>query len=639
MKKKLIASVIAALLSTTALADTSSMNADVAGMGILQNEWVRAGVNGTTGTLGSGGGTSPGLLFDPAGTGTFNPSYDYLTPGSPFDGFSVKVDGTNYANNNTGGTAIVNNGSGLTDGTNTLSWTGGVTGVFDITNSYTLAPNTPYIDITSSITMGVSATTLSFAKFIDPDSQGMPGDSSSTDNVLGYGVIPDTNVAFSEATTSRYALGIYTTDTNVTAGVEGWTQEADGYNGTNYTDSDGNPVNYGNSDDTIGISWTWTGISAGDILTANYAYIFGPSAFDAANDAITGGAGGGADVSGWGTLTDVGSATDAASGGGTPAPVITTDTIVDTSRPVLTASITHHEATDDSKVQTINRETTTTTTTPMRTVTYTDGVETGSIVATSTISTAITDPGSFVGRIDQMSTANNMLSMANRSLSFDGVNIVRDMSTMDNGMTGSVSGITFGGTRELDNGWSIGAGFGKLSTSVNDNGSAGIDTTIVNVHGGREVGVGRVDFGVTHAMNDYTGSRTIGDFANTFKTSGTDTWANVKFTGNGERIRPVLGITSGVRNTDGYTEAGSIQSARVVADASERYTFGTVGAQATLTQGVNVEALHHTDGVNSLVLAVNKEVQKDTTVMVKAGRRMSDLGASNSIMLGLVKKF
>ena len=63
MKKKILAgAVLAALLSTTALADTSSMNSSVTGMGILENEWVRAGINGTTGTFGSGGGTSPGVL-------------------------------------------------------------------------------------------------------------------------------------------------------------------------------------------------------------------------------------------------------------------------------------------------------------------------------------------------------------------------------------------------------------------------------------------------------------------------------------------------------------------------------------------------------------------------------------------------
>src|SRR5210317_1169428 len=96
------AGLLAVLLSTTAIADTSSMNADVAGMGILENNWVRAGINGTTGTFGSGNRTSPGLLFDPTGTGTFDPSYDYLTPGSPFDGFAVKIDGVNKVNNNSG---------------------------------------------------------------------------------------------------------------------------------------------------------------------------------------------------------------------------------------------------------------------------------------------------------------------------------------------------------------------------------------------------------------------------------------------------------------------------------------------------------------------------------------------------------
>ena len=107
-------------------------------MCIRDSGYIRAGVNGTHGTLGSGGNTSPGLLFDSAGTGTFNTSYDYLTPGSPFDGFAVKVDGTNYTNNNNSDLDIAGDSNGLTDGTDTLSWTGGVAGVFDITNSYTL---------------------------------------------------------------------------------------------------------------------------------------------------------------------------------------------------------------------------------------------------------------------------------------------------------------------------------------------------------------------------------------------------------------------------------------------------------------------------------------------------------------------
>ena len=89
MKKIIISSTLAALLCTTAIADTSSMNSSVTGMGILENDYVKAGVNGTTGTFGSGGGTRPGLQFDSTGTGTFpadSAQGDYLTPGSPFDG-------------------------------------------------------------------------------------------------------------------------------------------------------------------------------------------------------------------------------------------------------------------------------------------------------------------------------------------------------------------------------------------------------------------------------------------------------------------------------------------------------------------------------------------------------------------------
>ncbi len=85
MKKTIIATIVAAMVSASAFAQTASVTGT--GMGLLQNDWVKAGVNTNTGTLGSGGGTSPGLLFDPTGTGTFNAAYDYLTPGSPLMDF------------------------------------------------------------------------------------------------------------------------------------------------------------------------------------------------------------------------------------------------------------------------------------------------------------------------------------------------------------------------------------------------------------------------------------------------------------------------------------------------------------------------------------------------------------------------
>jgi len=700
MKKKLLASaVLAALLSTTALADTSSMNTDLTGMGILENEWVRAGVNGTTGTFGSGGNASPGLLFDPEGTGTFNSSYDYLTPGSPFDGFSVKVDGTNYTNNNSdgGSVAIANDGNGLTDGENSLSWTGGVSGVFNITNTYSLAPNTPYIDGSASITMLTDATTLSFGKFIDPDSQGMPGDSSATDNVLGYGVIPETNVAFSEATVSRYALGIYTTDTNVTAGINGWSTEADGYNGTNYykplldadgniqwdnptctniswcgfekeLDADGNPIklNYGTSDDTIGISWAWSNVSTGDILTASYAYIFGPSAFDAASDAVEGGAGGGdtTTTDSWGTVEDVGSATDAASGATTEpepeAPTVvstTTETITSTSEavsttlPVLTASITHHTASETATVQTIDREKTTTVTTPVEvtttsfdrtTTTYSDdsetvvdGESTSTVAIRNDVETTVTDPGSFTGRIDQAATAQDVVGSTLRTLDFNNIQGIRSNSKYDNGMSGSTTGAVVGGSKELENGVTISGGFTRLGTALTGNGDS-VDAETTAIAAGISHSNG-ISIEVRRAMTDYTMSRTIGDFTNTGSTSGTDTSARIMFSPETGKVQPVIGYTRGLRTMDGYTEAGSIQSARTVADTDKMYGYGTVGLRGDLGL-VDFSVMHHTDGVNDISLGLEKDTGS-VTWRVEGTRSMTELGTTDAVSAGLVIKF
>ena len=325
MKKTIIATIVAVMMSSGVMAQTASITGT--GMGLLQNDWVKAGVNTNTGTLGSGGSTSPGLLFDTTGTGTFNSRYDYLTPGSPFDGFSLKVDSTNKTNNNTGSVGIAKTGGlTLSNSDTTLTWTGASAysgNNWSVSNAYTLGVGKPYIDITSTIVAGGAASNVYFAKFIDPDSQGMPGDSSATDNVLGYGAIPSTNVAFSEATVSRYALGLYSAGSNVTAGINRWNTDAASY--INADASCGTGILFCRRDDTIGLTFSWTGVNSGDTLTASYAYIFGPSAFGAASSAVTGGAGGGTPgtTPGGGTLTDVGSATTAASTGGSSTPTVT----------------------------------------------------------------------------------------------------------------------------------------------------------------------------------------------------------------------------------------------------------------------------------------------------------------------------
>lgn len=655
MKRKLIASIIMALLSTAAQADTASVA--VSGMGLLQNEWIKAGVNTNTGTLGSGGGTSPGLLFDPAGASTFNAGYDYLTPGSPFDGFSLKVDSANKTNNNTGTEQIAGQGVTLSNTNQTLSWSGSAaygSDTWNITNAYTLNPNTPYIDITTTITAGGTASSVYFAKFIDPDSQGMPGDSSSTDNVLGYGVIPSTNVAFSEATVSRYALGLYSSATNVTAGVNGWNTDAASYNGTEYAGG----ALYGNSDDTIGLSFHWSGISAGDILTASYAYIFGPSAFSAASSAVTGGAGGGVagTAPGGGTLVDVGSATDAATAGpstpsaptvtGTSTSTITVSdvTVVSATLPVVTASLAHHDATEAAGVQTIARETTTNVTTPMErtlvtkvrttstwsdsTTTFVDAAPVTDVTVSNSVATSVAN-ASFTGRVDQYTQLAELNTGINRGLNSQlfrkdmvegqGYRMYMGVAHLDsdagNGYDAKSDKFNIGVEKDIKDYWTVGAQYTHVNTKLNGVDSASKQNK--NHYGAysmltRNDWILKTDLGL--ADNSLKSNRNVaGLFYNASSTDGNDWWlTNRVYTPSLKGFRPYAGYTYGKDKHDAYTETGSVQSARTVAGVTDTNDYSEIGvrydktiSKVTLTGEVGTTSDNYTDVKGEISYQVN----------------------------------
>jgi hypothetical protein len=666
MKRTAIASIMAALLSTTALADTSSMSTTATGMGVLENDYVKAGVNGTTGTLGSGGNTSPGLLYDSTGSGTFNTSYDYLTPGSPFDGWSIKIDGTNSTNNNNGNTASWTDSDGLTDGAGTLTWTGtnSAHSGWEVENTYTLGATAEHIEIGTQITAGSDATALSFGRFIDPDARAASGDSSSTDNVLGYGVIPDTNVAFSEALASRYALGLYSTDSNVDAGITGWTTEADGYT-ENAFDSSSN-TNTG--DNTIGLSWNWSSVSTGDILTASYAYIFGPSAFDAADAAITAGAGGGADTSSWGTLEDVGSATDAADGAAEPTVTSTSDPVTtygtwgdwahDADLPVLTQAQTTHDSSVAAGVQTIARETTTIVTTPEErsrtsttsvvdtysdssTVTRTTATGTDTETRNNAVST-VTDPGAFVGRMDQ---ADQMLGLnAHRNLGIgNGISGSRITHDMGNGYSAESNVLSLGGNTVLDNGARVSAGLNRVNTTMTGEASSGtIETMILSGEVGKHID--SRDITITGNANiangDMNYSRSIGDFDAAGATSNKDMWGGLTVEKSTGQVRPFAGITVGKKSTDAYDETGDVQATLSHAAVDETYRYGTLGFN--LDTGIFTASISKDFGDSEAMrigVGVDRAINDRISIGVDASRITDGDNTSNRLSAGIKIQF
>jgi hypothetical protein len=262
----------------------------------LTGDYVKIGTS-DYGTIGSKGNTAPGIQYDNTGTRTFNPAYDYLTPGSPFEGFTVKYTndaGTTISktNNNTGITnitgGVLTNYSGIAYGgatfDNRVIWTGS-TSDFTVTNDVRFNNPDKVVDIKTTLATTVNMTNLYFGRFTDPDARAAAGDSSATTNTLGFSPIGVKNVVFSEALVSKYALGLYTAAANSGAGISSmWTTDPANY----YTGTNG-----GNGDYTIGLGFYLPTLAAGASATFEYAYIFGPSTLDAGTTAVTSGAGGG----------------------------------------------------------------------------------------------------------------------------------------------------------------------------------------------------------------------------------------------------------------------------------------------------------------------------------------------------------
>ena len=595
---------------------------------ILVNEYVKAGVNETTGTLGSGGGTSPGLLYDSTGTGTFNTGYDYLTPGTPYEGFSVKgFSSANsllfYTHNNNADYMASDPITGAWVGTPSAAsaiWASTSNANFNLQHSYSLPSGKQYLDINTQIEAKVAIPNLYFARFIDPDARAAAGDSSSTDNVRGYGVIPKTNVVFSEALSSRYALGLYSTaSTGVNASISpGWSS-----NPTDYYDNV-NAQDVQSGDYTIGMGFYSSGLAVGDIVNYRYAYIFGPSAFGSASTAISGGAGGGtAGTSPFsGTLTDVGSATSAASAPSTPTVTGTSTstitvsdvTAVSSTLPVITASLAHHNASEASGKQTIARETTTNVTTPMErtlvtkvrttstwsdgTTTYTDSANSTAVSVTNQVDTSVAND-SFSGRIDQMTYLNNLNKQLDRGLNMDAfrtdgytdeqkkitmyVNASGARSNMGDGYNAKSQIYGIGIEKEINPAWRLGAQYNRVNTTMDGTDSKTAQDK--NHFGLFSVYTTEKDIKIVnnlgYADNTVKGNRTVENvFNNSHSTSGDNIWLNNRvYAPDTKGFRPYAGVTVGKSTVGGYEEGGSIQSARTVNKNTDNYTFGEAGVR------------------------------------------------------------
>ena len=114
---------------------------------VLSGNHVKVGIS-DSGTFGSNGNADPAFVHDPSGTGSFDPNFDYIAPGSPHDGFSLISDQFGFSSNDnqsfggdfgfTSPALLV--GPAANGYANAASWTG-TNGLASITNSYFFNPN------------------------------------------------------------------------------------------------------------------------------------------------------------------------------------------------------------------------------------------------------------------------------------------------------------------------------------------------------------------------------------------------------------------------------------------------------------------------------------------------------------------
>jgi hypothetical protein len=645
--------------ATKALAAASALlmgSSAIAAPLVLEGNYVKIGVN-DAGTVGSGGATSPGIQYDSTGTATFNPSYDYLTPGNPFEGFTVRgKNGStvlfNYYNNNNSvggaqitGTLVDYSGISYRGVTfdNRAVWSGSKT-EFDIEHDYRFNDNQQFVDINTRLEFKMNVPTLYFGRFTDPDARAAAGDSSRTDNTRGYaGGIPATNVVLSEALVSKYALGLFTGQIGgVNSGISaGWsTNPEDYYNGT-----DGGP----SGDHTIGLGFMFSGINTGDIVNIQYAYIFGPSAFAAGSGAVAGGAGGSTPTTF--TVTNVGSA----SAPTTPsAPtVVSTSTVNNvssstaqsTTLPVVTVSLAEHGATETGGRQRINRHTTTnvttpyvttTVTTPVTTDTYSDGstvVTNGTPVTTYSLTNSVETSHAyddFYGRVDQLEVLDNINNGINDLLNHEPTAGKQRLRVFENNrfvQSYNADGYNadskiFGGGFEFDvtKGWTVGGQYNRVNVNLN-----GVDsrTQQTKDHFGvfSELRGNTLTLNTNAAManSKYNYNRTVeGVFNNEGATTGSEWWvSNRLYWHLHKAIKPFVGYTVWNNKRNAYTETGSIQSARTVEEFNQTSHVGEAGLKLETRFGgkkkdlfgISVEGAYATDNSYGVSASVDyKEI-------------------------------
>jgi hypothetical protein len=342
---------------------------------------------------------------------------------------------------------------------------------------------------------------------------------------------------------------------------------------------------------------------------------------------------------------------------------------VNTSLPVVTASLAHHTASESAAKQTIARETTTNVTTPynhtvttlVRTTTnWSDSTTSVADSATSSTTTLVNNVAttvvddSFSGRIDQQAQLTKLNMSINQGLNMspfrtDGyqstkgytlyVNSGSLRTSMSDGYSAKSDVSSIAGDKQFKDNWKVGLQYSSVNTTM-----PGVDS---NTKQDKEhMGVYSVftlpnnaiiSTNLGNAKNNITTSRTVENlFNNSYTTKGADTWlSNKVYTPEYfNMVRVIAGYTTGTSKTNGYTEDGSIQSARTVDAINTSFSYGEFGVR--LRKDINKfavsgEVIAATNGYKTIDASIVYKLDKGQTISLNAVRQERDQIATNSV--------
>lgn len=261
MSKFKIATCVAALLAVPSAANaTVTFNGNFIGVTI-----------NNSGTLAS-------LKHDPAGTATYGVN-DYITPGTPHEGFSVNSTQTGFRQNgNASGANFTGGASSTLAGAAALgygfaaTWTGS-NSLLEVNNRYFFNTGDERIRVITTLTALSDLSNLAFARSVDPDPDVNTSGSFSTNNQRGNSLFGVTDFIGAAGPVTGLTLALVNNSGNT------YTHNTL-IGGSCCSNLDPNTVlgggaNSSTGDQSLNMAWLIGSLTAGNSATIEYYYAVG----------------------------------------------------------------------------------------------------------------------------------------------------------------------------------------------------------------------------------------------------------------------------------------------------------------------------------------------------------------------------